>query len=297
MPCYSWIDIVGKHNQRRNSLHCVRRLDFTLQLADTISKRFSVTKFWDDVRASESTLFVYVGEICRYLLAAPPSPSDRNHRIRLIYGNGLRPDVWIPFRDRFGIPIIVELFGATEGVIGFINVVRGDFLAGAVAHHGALMRRRTRQLYVPAGVDYESSEVLRDRNTGQVVRQPWGTGGEVLVAVPNTAAFAGYFENAAATQKKFLKNVFTDGDLYYRSGDALKRDGEGRWYFVDRLGDTFRWRGENVSTAEVSEVLGKFPGVIDANVVSVTVPWHEGRAGCAALLLHNDKVDLQELLR
>jgi acyl-CoA synthetase (AMP-forming)/AMP-acid ligase II len=260
-------------------------------------KRFSVKRFWDDVRASDATLFVYVGEICRYLLAQPPSPLDKNHHIRLIYGNGLRPDVWIPFRDRFGIPTIVEMFGATEGVIGFINIVRGDFLAGAVAHHGALMRRKTRPLYVPVGVDHETSEVLRDSKTGLVVRNSWGAGGEILVAVPNTAAFPGYFENTAATRKKFLKNAFRDGDLYYRTGDALKRDKDGRWFFVDRLGDTFRWRGENVSTAEVSEVLGKFPGVIDANVVGVTVPGHEGRAGCAALLLQNDKVDLQELLR
>lgn len=240
---------------------------------------------------------MYVGEICRYLLAAPPSNLDREHKIRLIYGNGLRPDVWIPFRNRFGITTIVELFGATEGMIGFINVARGDFLAGAVAHHGALLRHRTRQLYVPAGVDYESSEVLRDEKTGQVVRQPWARGGEILVAVPNTAAFPGYFENADATREKFLKNAFKDGDLYYRTGDALKRDDDGRWYFVDRLGDTFRWRGENVSTAEVSEVLGRFPGVIDANILGVTVPGHEGRAGYAALLLNGDTLDLQALLR
>jgi acyl-CoA synthetase (AMP-forming)/AMP-acid ligase II len=256
-----------------------------------------VSKFWDDIRDSDATLFVYVGEICRYLLAAPPSARDKDHRIRLIYGNGLRPDVWIPFRDRFGIPTIVEMFAATEGVIGLTNIARGDFLAGAVAHHGALMRRRTRRMLVPVGVDYESSEVLRDPKTGLVVRESWGSGGEILVAVPSTAAFSGYFENAAATKKKFLTNAFKDGDLYYRTGDALRRDGDGRWYFVDRLGDTFRWRGENVSTAEVSEVLGKFPGVIDANVVGVSVPGHEGRAGCAALLLHDDKVDLQELLR
>lgn len=256
-----------------------------------------MTTFWDDIRASDATLFVYVGEICRYLLAAQPSPRDKDHRIRLIYGNGLRPDVWIPFRDRFGIATIVEMFGATEGVIGFTNMAHGDFLAGAIAHHGALMRWRTRQLYIPVGVDYESSEVLRDQKAGLAVRQSWASGGEILVAVPSTAAFPGYFENAAATQKKFLKNAFKDGDLYYRTGDALKRDDDGRWYFVDRLGDTFRWRGENVSTAEVSEVLGKFPGVIDANVVGVSVPGHEGRAGCAALLLHDDRVDLQELLR
>jgi acyl-CoA synthetase (AMP-forming)/AMP-acid ligase II len=148
------------------------------------------------------------------------------------------------------------------------------------------MRRRYQHIYIPVEVDYETGEIVRDKVTGFARRNPYNQGGEVIVAVPSKSAFLGYHNNPAATERRFLHNVFRKGDLYYRCGDALRRDDEGRWYFLDRLGDTFRWKSENVSTAEVSEVLGKFPGVIDANVYGVEVPGHDGRAGCAALLLN-----------
>jgi acyl-coenzyme A synthetase/AMP-(fatty) acid ligase len=161
------------------------------------------------------------------------------------------------------------------------------------------MRRRYQHIYIPVEVDYETGEIVRDKMTGFARRNPYSRGGEVIVAVPSKLAFLGYHNNPAATEKRFLHDVFKKGDFYYRCGDALRRDDEGKWYFLDRLGDTFRWKSENVSTAEVSEVLGKFPGVIDANVYGVEVPGHDGRAGCAALLLNpgpGNEFDFQALL-
>jgi acyl-coenzyme A synthetase/AMP-(fatty) acid ligase len=161
------------------------------------------------------------------------------------------------------------------------------------------MRRRYQHVYIPVEVDYETGEVVRDKVTGFAQKNPYNRGGEVIVAVPSKLAFLGYHNNPAATEKRFLHDVFKKGDFYYRCGDALRRDDEGRWYFLDRLGDTFRWKSENVSTAEVSEVLGRFPGVIDANVYGVEVPGHDGRAGCAALLLNpepGNEFDFQALL-
>ncbi|KAJ5545545.1 hypothetical protein N7535_006069 [Penicillium sp. DV-2018c] len=248
-----------------------------------IAPKFSVSRFWSDVRDSESTIFVYVGETARYLLAAPPSPEERNHKVRCMYGNGLRPDVWDKFRERFGVPEVGEFFNSTEGIFGLFNYNRGPFTAGCVGHHGLLMRGLLHNVFIPVAIDPETGDILRDPKTGFAVRAPYEQGGEIIVNVPGKEAFQGYWRNDEATNKKFLQDVFKKGDIYYRSGDALRRQSDGRWYFLDRLGDTFRWKSENVATAEVSEVLGKFPGIAEANVYGVRLPNHEGRAGCAAI--------------
>ncbi|KAI9042352.1 putative very-long-chain acyl-CoA synthetase family protein (CefD1) [Aspergillus affinis] len=248
-----------------------------------VGKKFSARNFWHDIHDSESTIFVYVGEVARYLLAAPPSPLDRDHRVRCMYGNGLRPDIWEKFRQRFDIPEVGEFFNSTEGVFGLFNYNRGPFSAGSVGHHGLLLRLMLRNVYVPVAIDPVTGDVLRDERTGLALRPSHETGGEILVNIPNEEAFQGYWKNEDATQKKFLRDVFRKGDLYYRSGDALRRQSDGRWYFLDRLGDTFRWKSENVATAEVAETLGQYPGIQEANVYGVLVPHHEGRAGCAAL--------------
>jgi acyl-CoA synthetase (AMP-forming)/AMP-acid ligase II len=248
-----------------------------------IGKKFSTRNFWTDVRDSNATMIVYVGEVARYLLAAPPTPDDKNHSVRVMYGNGLRPDVWGPFQERFGIPEVAEFFNSTEGVFGLINYSRGEYFKAAVGHHGAILRSYFKNTYVPVETHSETGDIVRDPVTGFAVRKPYEEGGEMIVAVPDRSAFPGYYNNAGATSKKFVSDVFKKGDLWYRSGDALRRTSDGHWYFLDRLGDTFRWKSENVSTAEVSEVLGKYPGVIDANVYGVLVPAHDGRAGCAAL--------------
>jgi acyl-coenzyme A synthetase/AMP-(fatty) acid ligase len=170
-------------------------------------------------------------------------------------------------------------------------------LANSIAHNGLILRRYYHNTYVPVEVDHETGDVIRDISTGFARRNPYSMGGEILVKIPNRAAFLGYYKNPESTRKRFITDVFEKGDLYYRCGDALRRNDEGKWFFSDRLGDTFRWKSENVSTAEVSEVLGKFEGIIDANVVGVSVPGHEGRAGCAALLLKRSDLDMNALLR
>lgn len=267
-----------------------------------IAPRFSVSNFWPDIHDSGSTAFIYVGETARYLLAAPPHPLERKHKLRLAYGNGLRPDVWAKFQDRFNIPEIAEFFNSSEGVFSLIAWQRGPYLRGCVGHHGLPFRRLLNNVYIPVRIDFETGDIWRDPQTGFAQRTPYAEGGEMLVAVPSKAAFGGYWRNEEATNKRFATDVFAKGDLYYRSGDALRRSDDGHWYFLDRLGDTFRWKSENVSTAEVAEVLGKYPGISEANVYGVSIPGHEGRAGCAALHLESiaqaqDARYLEDLLR
>ena len=250
-----------------------------------IGDKFSVSNFWKDVRDSDATVILYVGETARYLLNAPPSPQDRNHKVRLMHGNGLRPDVWERFRERFGVPEIAEFFSATEGNIFLRNHNKGPWSANAVGKNGFFTRRRQHNIWIPVAVDAETGEIYRDPKTGFAKRVPYPVGGEIIVPLANEAAWMGYWNDRAASQKKLIRNVFRDGDLFYRTGDALRRTDDGLWYFMDRLGDTYRWKSENVSTAQVAEVLGQFPGINEAVVYGVLVPNHDGRAGCAAILL------------
>jgi acyl-CoA synthetase (AMP-forming)/AMP-acid ligase II len=257
----------------------------TSGISVAVGKKFSVSTFWDDIHDSDSSMFVYVGEAARYLLMAPPHPRERDHRLRGMYGNGMRPDVWTRFQERFNVPEVMEFFNSTEGVLAMLVHSKGPFTATSVGQHGAIIRRALHDVYVPVSIDAETGDLVRDPATGYVKRNSYNDGGEILVQVPSEDAFAGYHNNPSATAKKFERDVFTKGDLYYRSGDALRRDDDGRWFFLDRLGDTYRWKSENVSTAEVAEVLGQFPGVGEAIVYGVLVPKHDGRAGCVALRL------------
>ena len=264
-----------------------------------IGTKFSTSRFWTDVRDSNSTAIVYVGETARYLVNSPPSELDRKHKVRAMFGNGLRPDVWQRFVDRFGIEIVGEFFNSTEGVMMLWNGSRGPFTATAVGHQGLIDRWRTHNVYVPVECDLVTGDLLRDPKTGFCKRKAYEEGSEILVQMPHESAFVGYYNNPEATQKRFERNVFKKGDLWYRTGDALRRDRDGRWFFMDRLGDTFRWKSENVSTAEVSEALGSFPGILETNVYGVEVPGHDGRAGCAAIYIapeHRDSFDFQALL-
>ncbi|KAJ9610752.1 hypothetical protein H2200_005529 [Cladophialophora chaetospira] len=264
------------------------------------SKKFSASRFWDEVRTSRSTMATYVGEIARYLLASPPSPMDRQHSLRMVYGNGIRPDVWGRFQERFGIPKVCEFYGSTEGGLSHLTIQEGDFLRNAVGHDGLIRRWQLRNQLVTVLVDAETNAIVRDSGTGLAIRMAYEVGGELLFRLESEANFVGYWKNPEATEKKFARNVLRKGDLWYRSGDSLKRDKDGKWSFLDRLGDTFRWKGENVSTAEVSECLGRYPGVVDANVYGVQLPNHDGRAGCAALMVNSgvgQSFDLDGLLR
>ena len=253
-----------------------------------IGKGFSVRNFWRDVHDSESTFILYVGETARYLLAAPPGPYDKDHKVRCMWGNGLRPDVWKPFQERFNVPEVAEFFNSSEGMLSLFVWNRGDYSAECVGHHGALMRYRLRNFFVPVEIDHETNDVVRDPKTGFVKRNSYNEGGEIIVQLASKEDFTGYWNNPEATNKKYITDVFQKGDLYYRSGDALRRTDDGRWFFIDRLGDTYRWKSENVSTAEVAEILGRYPGIDEANVYGVQVPGHEGRAGCVALTIAPD---------
>jgi fatty-acyl-CoA synthase len=244
-----------------------------------LARRFSASRFWSDCVRHEATVFQYIGELCRYLLAAPPHPDETRHRLRVAIGNGLRADVWAAFQQRFRIPRIVEFYGATEGNVSLINS-RGR--VGAVGRVPWALRKWAGTRIVK--FDVEREEVVRGRD-GLCVECAPGEAGELLGEIGPRALvkFEGY-SDARATERKILRDVFERGDAYFRSGDLLRCDAEGFYYFVDRIGDTFRWKGENVSTGEVADVLAACPGVREANVYGVHVAEHEGRAGMAAIV-------------
>ena len=250
-----------------------------------IGRKFSVRNFWHDIHDSDANCFVYVGETARYLLAAPPSPLDKDHNLKCMYGNGMRPDVWKRFRERFDIPCVNEFFNSTEGMLSLLNVCVSPFHDAHVGHQGGIERFLKRNILVPVEVNHEGDKLWRDPKTGFARRKTYDEGGEILIRCQVPQEFVGYWNNADATDKRFERDVFQKGDLYYKTGDALRRDADGRWFFLDRLGDTFRWKSENVSTTEVAEVLGRFPNIDESNVYGVEIPNHDGRAGCAAIYI------------
>jgi len=255
-----------------------------------ISQRFSHKTFWPEVRASKATLIQYVGETCRYLHSAPPSPLDKQHHVRAAFGNGLRPDVWESFKTRFGIETIYEFYSATEAPGGLFNKSTNNFSAGAFARIGSLANLLTGVTLAIVRMDPNTSppEPLRHPTTGLCQVCNVDETGELLFKLDAEnieQKFQGYFGNDKATSSKVLRNVKTKGDAYFRSGDLVKKDKEGLFYFIDRIGDTFRWKAENVSTAEVADVLGKHESIEEANIYGVQVPHHDGRAGCAAIVL------------
>ncbi len=244
-------------------------------------RRFSANEFLDDVRRHRATAFVYVGELCRYLLRQPPTARDRDHSLRLAVGAGLRPDIWEAFQTRFGIARIVEMYGATEGNVSLMNRngrVGSVGRAHPFQHHLVELVR----------YDVENAQLTRGRD-GFLVRCGIDEPGELLgrVSARATMAYDGYTD-PQATEAKLVRNAFRRGDAYFRSGDILRRDADGYYYFVDRIGDTFRWKGENVATQEVAEILNHAPGISETNVYGVTVPRADGRAGMAAVVLAPD---------
>ena len=255
---------------------------------------FSAQHFWDDIMRHECTLFQYVGELCRYLLNAPVSPNETRHKIRLCCGNGLRPDIWSAFKDRFRLPRILEFYGATEGNVVLFNF---DEKPGSVGRIPSFLKNR----FVTEIIRFDiENEVPVRGPDGFCIHAEPGEVGEVIGQVLDDPEkpgqrFEGYADTAE-NERKILRDVFEKGDIWFRTGDLMHRDKEGYFYFVDRIGDTYRWKGENVSTSEISEVLHVFPGVRDANVYCVTVPGHDGRAGMAAIVADED-IDLEALGR
>ncbi|TNY18949.1 putative bifunctional fatty acid transporter/acyl-CoA synthetase FAT1 [Rhodotorula diobovata] len=261
-----------------------------------IGRKFSATTFWRDVRDSRANVVQYVGEVLRYLLARPPSPEDKQHEVRLAYGNGCRPDVWERFRERFGVQTISEFFASSEGNGSLFNRNSNSLGAGAVGKEGWIVSTFQRNKQVLLRVDPLTEEPARGPD-GLAIRAAPNEPGELVIQIDNSSpyqAFAGYHNNPAATNKKIMRSVLAKDDMYFRTGDLLRRDADGHWYFADRLGDTFRWKSENVSTADVAEKLGQV--VDEANVYGVLVPSHDGRAGCAAIPLSSgQQVDFAAL--
>ncbi|RPA80040.1 acetyl-CoA synthetase-like protein [Ascobolus immersus RN42] len=254
----------------------------------SIGRKFSNSTFWPEVRASNATIIQYVGEVCRYLLSAPPSPCDTDNKVRMAFGNGLRPDVWQRFKDRFGVETIAEFYASTEGTSGSWNYQSGTYAKGAIGRNGSFLKFLLGRSVAVVEIDLDTEMPKRDPVTGFAKRVAWGEPGELLWKLDPTQVhrtFQGYWNNPGATESKILRDVFVKGDAWFRSGDLQSWTDEGLWYFIDRIGDTFRWKSENVSTAEVSQSVGVVEGVKEANVYGVEIPGHDGRAGCAALVL------------
>ena len=245
-----------------------------------IAEKFSANAFWDDIVRYDCTVFQYIGELCRYLLKAPGP--EAGHRLRLAVGNGLRGDIWEAFAGRVAIPQILEFYAATEGNFSLFNV---EGKPGAIGRIPPLLAHR-----------FPASIIKVDANSGSPVR---GSDGLCMVCAPGEVGEAvgrigtadrggGNFEgytDPAETGKKILRGVAAGGDTWFRTGDLMLRDEQGYFHFVDRVGDTFRWKGENVATSEVNDAIRDCPGVIDASTYGVTVPGADGRAGMAALVV------------
>ena len=253
-----------------------------------IRKNFSASRFWNDIVRWDCTLFQYIGELCRYLLHTEPNPLETEHHIRMCCGNGLRPDIWNGFKSRFRIPRILEFYAATEGNVSLFNV---EGKPGAIGRIPSYLAHRFAAALVQ--VDVETDEPVRKR--GFCIRCAPNEVGEAIgrLAINSSnvgSRFEGY-SSEEASEKKILRNVFEPGDAWYRSGDLMQKDEQGYFYFVDRIGDTFRWKGENVATSEVSEAICTFPGIQQACVYGVAVPGTEGRAGMA-MMVTGDGLDL-----
>ena len=259
-----------------------------------VRRTFSASRFWDDISASGATIFQYIGELCRYLVAAPQRDAEKAHRLRLCCGNGLRAEVWTAFAERFRLPRIIEFYAATEGSFSLFNL---EGMPGAIGRIPPFMAHRS-----PAALirhDPHTEAPMRgDDGFCQLcaIDEPGEAIGRLSSAEDALASrFEGY-TSAADTERKILRDVFAAGDRWFRTGDLMMRDRRGFFFFVDRIGDTFRWKGENVSTMEVMDVLAACPGVIEVTVYGVAVPRHDGRAGMAALVV-DDSFDLMVLQR
>ena len=248
-----------------------------------IAERFSARQFWSDCAKHHATMFQYIGEFCRYLLNAPNMADEKRHSIRICVGNGLRPDIWEAFQKRFKLPFILEFYGSTEGNVALLNY---DGKAGAVGRVPKFLAHRYHYTVVKFDLDTQSR--IRD-SKGHCIEAEPDEVGELLGEINDEprAHFDGY-SSQQDTDEKIMRDVFSKGDAWFRTGDLMRKDANGYFYFVDRIGDTFRWKGENVATSEVAEVLSVFDSVLEANVYGVEVPKTDGRAGMAALVVDRD---------
>ncbi len=243
-----------------------------------VRRRFSATQFWPEVQKYQTTLFVYVGELCRYLAMAPECPDEKNNPLKTMLGNGLRPDIWDTFRNRFGVKRITEIYGSSEGNVSFLNILNKESTIGTGSVVVMLVK-----------YDIENDEIVLDEN-GKVIEVELGEAGLMLGQIDDRYKFDGY-KNADATNDKILTDLREPGDRWFNTGDLIRKIDVGfamglpHYQFVDRVGDTFRWRAENVSTNEVGEILNACDQVEISNVYGVDIPGAEGKAGMAAITL------------
>ena len=247
-----------------------------------LAEKFSASQFWHDIVRRECTIFQYIGELCRYLLNAPRSEFETAHRLRLACGNGLRGDVWEPFQARFAIPRILEFYAATEGNFSLFNV---EGKPGAIGRVPPMLAHRFPAAIVRVDPDFGTPDRTAD---GLCIPCARGEVGEAIGRIGTADEGGGRFEgytDATQTEKKILRDVMARGDAWFRTGDLMKLDEQGYFHFVDRVGDTFRWKGENVSTSEVNQAVLDCPGVLDATTYGVEIPGADGRAGMVAAVV------------
>ena len=237
-----------------------------------LERNFSATRFWDIVRSQGVTAFCYVGELCRYLLALEPSGQDKDHGIRLMFGNGLRPNIWKGFKQRYGIDKVFEFYGSSEGNVGFLNMFNFDNTVGF-----------TTVPYAIVEYDLEQDEPVRYAD-GFMRHVRKGEPGLLLGEITDSSPFDGYTD-PEKTEKTIMRNVFKEGDAWFNTGDLMRHQGFRHAQFVDRLGDTYRWKGENVSTAEVENALAAHSAILDGVAYGVEIPGTNGRAGMACVRL------------
>ena len=249
-----------------------------------IARRFSATRFWDEIRKYDCTAFGYVGELCRYLYEQPEKPNDRDNKVHTIVGNGLRPSIWKDFKRRFGIEKVVELYASSEGNVAFTNVFNFDNTVGFSPVSYAIVK-----------YDKEKEEPVRGPD-GFMVKVGKGEAGLLIGEITDETPFDGYTD-PEKTEKAILRDVFEKGDAWFNTGDMMRDIGFRHAQFVDRLGDTFRWKGENVSTTEVEQILDGHPGVVESVVYGVEIPGTNGRAGMAQVRLDREhgQFDFQDL--
>ncbi|HQA50873.1 MAG TPA: long-chain-acyl-CoA synthetase [Syntrophomonadaceae bacterium] len=253
-----------------------------------LRRKFSARNFWKDVRKHNVSFFIYVGELCRYIYNQPPQPDDADNPLRFVVGNGMRGDLMEPFRKRFGIEVLKEIYGATEGVGSFLNL---EEIPGMCGNLNMLGRRQGEIIKC----DPNTGEIIRDEN-GYAIKCEVGETGLLICEINELNVFAGYVNNPQATEEKIMRNVLKEGDCYFNSGDLVCLAENDYFSFVDRLGDTFRWKSENVSTTQVSNVVNRYGQMEDVNVYGVQVPGMEGRCGMAAIkLLDGEVIDWAKL--
>ncbi|KAI2789112.1 hypothetical protein POX_e07140 [Penicillium oxalicum] len=251
-----------------------------------LRRKFSASQFWKDVHDANATRILYIGELCRYLLSTPPSPYDQDHNCIVAAGNGLRGEIWEKFRTRFNVPEIREFYRSTEGVAKFDNQGVGAWGAGKVGFSGPIRRLLEDDTFI-VKYDTDTEMPYRDPRTGFCVRARLGEEGEAIGRVRDRGLLTEYLHNEAATEGKLLRDVFEKGDLFQRTGDLVVQDHSGWIRFQDRVGDTFRWKGENVSAGEVRDHICRIEGVHDAVVYGVKLASYDGQAGAAGITLED----------